>query len=279
MCLQTRIFFHRNADRYVTSIENHAEKYGRGTEILTSSLDEECERELEQEEEQEEEVERQYTKMMANAEVDWPICPMVLNDIGTLLSQTTIVSLTDAVSEHVEPNELREIDWCLGGEHNLVYMTSNFLRTVRSDDLSMYLRTVDAFALVDGAVVLLSDREADTLLDAEWTAAESTLAARAPRWERVPIILLHISYNARADDDVLMDRRSDAVASPVPKKVIGLVQLFNGNTMFHHPLAHDAVRKALLNQSARDATLKLPSLRGLDKFIAGSHLALLCEAD
>jgi hypothetical protein len=277
----TNSHFHRNADRYVTSIENYAEKYGRGTEILTSSLDEECERELEQEEEQEEEVERQFTKMKANAEADWPVCPMVLNDIGTLLSQktVTIVSLTDAVSEHVEPNELREIDWRLGGERNLVYMTSNFLHTVRSDDLSMYLRTADAFVLVDGAVVLLSDREADTLLDAEWTAAEGTLAARAPRWERVPSILLHLSYNARADDDVLMDRRSDAVASPVPKKVIGLVQLFNGNTMFHHPLAHDAVRKALLNQSARDVTLKLPSLRGLDKFVAGSHLALLCEAD
>ena len=60
---------------------------------------------------------------------------------------------------------------------------------------------------------------------------------------------------------------------------VGLVQLFNGDTMFHMGRMHTAVKKALRSQAARDSAHLLPSFRGLNKFFAGSHLQSLCEPD
>jgi len=274
---------HAEYFKYVKMIESHACKYGLGTQILASSLDEECERELEQEEEQEEEVELEIAKMMKRHEVDWNVCPEVLRNKEEFFGVAGVVSLTHAVTEHMKPDTLREIEWRLGAKLDSVYMTSNFLRTVQGDHLGMHLRTVDAFVFLHGLMVLLSDRESDALLDAEWAAAEDTLAARSRLWETVSSDLLHLSYTARLDSDrkgrVLMDHRLYDPETPVPSEAVGLVQLFNGNTMFPRPAAADAVKKALHNQQARVVARTFSSNRGLDKFFAGSHLARFCEAD
>jgi hypothetical protein len=274
---------HAEYVKYVKMIESHAYNYGLGTQILASSLDEECERELEQEQEKLKEKEKEIVEMKERREVDWNVCPEVLRNKEKFFGAADVVSLTHAVTEHVRPDTLREIEWRLGAKLDLVYMTSNFLRTAQSNDLSMHLRTVDAFVFLHGFVVLLSDRETDALLDAEWAAAEDALAARSRLWETVSSDLLHLSYTARLDSDrkgrVLMDHRLCDLETPVPSEAVGLVQLFNGNTMFPRPAAADAVKKALHNQQARDVARTFSSNRGLDKFFAGSHLARFCEAD
>ena len=57
-----------------------------------------------------------------------------------------------------------------------------------------FLRPVDAFVIVENVIVLLSDREADALLESEWTAAEQTVATRAKQWKPVASRLLHLTY-------------------------------------------------------------------------------------
>jgi thiamine thiazole synthase len=59
----------------------------------------------------------------------------------------------------------------------------------------------------------------------------------------------------------------------------GRVQLFNGETMFGSAARVAAVKELLPTPGARSAALALPGLRGLEKNVAESDLAQLCEEE
>ena len=257
--------------RYMDKVVERAAKYGSGTLIAASTLDEECERELEQEEEQEQEIEVEAPRRAPRAETDWPVAAAAAlqhADAGAM-------RLADAVANHLRPPELATIAWSPA-----VWVTANFIRTLappdgasaddEHDDLSLYQRPVDAMLrLPDGGVLLLSDREAETLLEAHWAAGKA--AGRPP--------LLHHSYARDARDAALMapDNDDDDDAA-LPDELAAALQLFNGETTLGGEARVAAAVAMLPNAEARGAALRLPVLRGNAHLLARSHLEACCEA-
>jgi len=259
---------------YVARIEEQASRYGAGTLITASALDEECERELEQEEEEEEEVELQVAKQAPRAEADWDVAAALACGLaGVRAAQPGLMRLSEAVTRHLKQAKAAgSIVWDAAG--GSVWLTPGFMLTLEKaeeDDLSLYLRQVDSIVALpsDKALILLSDREADALLAAEWAGASHS------RRNLLPSKLLHLSY-VRSEHARLMDRRPQRAA--LSEAALGRAQLFNGETMFC-AAEKAALKEALGTQSARSAALALPALRGLEKNLPESDLAQLCEED
>ena len=254
---------------YVKEVVDAAAKYGRGTLIAASTLDEECERELEQEEEQEQEIEMEGPRRAPRAETDWNVAAAAaLQD-----ADAGAMRLADAVANHLRPAELAKIAWSSD-----VWVTANFMRTLappdgasaddEHDDLSLYQRPVDAMLrLPDGGVLLLSDREAETLLEAHWAAGK---AAGCPP-------LLHYSYACNARDASLMAPDDDDAA--LSDEQAAALQLFNGETTLGGEDRVAAATAMLRSAEARGAALHLPVLRGNAHLLARSHLEACCEAE
>jgi hypothetical protein len=181
--------------------------------------------------------------------------------------------LADAVANHLRPAELAKIAWSSD-----VWVTANFMRTLappdgasaddEHDDLSLYQRPVDAMLrLPDGGVLLLSDREAETLLEAHWAAGK---AAGCPP-------LLHYSYACNARDASLMAPDDDDAA--LSDEQAAALQLFNGETTLDGEDRVAAATAMLRSAEARGAALHLPVLRGNAHLLARSHLEACCEAE
>ncbi|KAG2455049.1 hypothetical protein HYH02_000874 [Chlamydomonas schloesseri] len=165
-----------------------AARYGKGHVVRAGSgADEECERELEQEVEEEQEVEKQPPKRKPASEVDWRSYPAALSatsvaslraamaDASSRCSEP-LLALRTAVSQLSGPDAaaarplMADMAWS-----DQVYATENYVRSIadlppnQQALLGEYLRPVGwLLALADGAVVLLSEREADQLLAAAW---------------------------------------------------------------------------------------------------------------
>jgi hypothetical protein len=259
---------------YVERIEEVGVRYGKGYLVPASTLDEECERELEQEKEEEEEIVIELTRQTPALEVDWDVSAALASGLaGVKAQQPGLMLLSDAVSKHLKQAK-RVSAICWSDKTANVWITPNFMQTLapmEDDDLSLYLRTVDALVPLGNDLIVLSDREADTLLHSEWLT--SSHLRKTPLHSNV----LHLSF-ARCDGGSVMDRRQQCTA--LAEAALGRVQLFNGETKFSEGQSRYAAIKALLpSPDARSAALDLPGLRGLDKYVARSDLEALCEED
>jgi hypothetical protein len=251
--------------RWADDVVAAAARYGAGVRVAASSLAEECERELEHEAEKEEEEERQVPSHAPRPETDWSATRLATGDLPD-----GAMRLADAVARCVQPPALGAIAWS-GGE---IWVTRNFMRTLHFEDddaaadLSLYLRPVDALvALPGGAVLALSEREANALL------AAASCGDGAP--PALPA-LLHHAYARDAAGAALLTPHA-----PLPHAAAARLQLLNGEVHFGGADDEErtrAVAALLCSRAARAAALLLPPMRGAGHLLARSALEELCEA-
>eukprot|EP00798_Chlamydomonas_sp_ICE-L_P016684 gene16684-22944_t len=168
----------------VAQLLDRASLYGQGQKVLSGhSISEECERELEKEEEEEEEVERETARVDPTLETDWAYETALYATSISMLQSAPLIPLPDMVRDMLQPKELAapHIAWS-----RRVYCTKNFAYAVRLGvgPYNEYLRPVESFLLLpDGCVVLLSEREADALLElaCELKLSGSKAIAQSPQ--------------------------------------------------------------------------------------------------
>ena len=248
---------------YVSKIGELGEKFGRGQEVFCSLLDEECERELEREEEQEEEEENEVPREVPHQERDWDFAKfLVLSNQRSHMQAmgSKAYDLSAAVETFLLPKKLTSISWDGGKDQLPVLLTRNFLRTLKSSkQLSRYLRQVDPFVVLqDGEILIISDREADELLEWEFNNKLDTSRLK--------------SY-ASKHKDVWSKLRTKF------NNMLGRIQLFNGETMFGSNARRLEIKKLLPTREARDAAIEMIGIRGLDRFLQGSDLAEICREE
>ena len=170
----------------MSDIKRKTKVYGSQHYIHTRSsglLDEECEREMEQE--QEEEEEKEVPRVTPAGETDWATSkdlaatsPLMLPAAAGVMSLSTAASKLSKMAIH-------RLSWS-----SRVFCTRNFVHSVAASTcLDEYMRQVDFIAVFPGAnpnssgprhqLLLLSEREADTLLALLWTTSSRSEAGRS----------------------------------------------------------------------------------------------------
>ena len=162
-------------------VEQRSVKYGEGHSVRAGQgADEECERELEKEGEEEEEMEVQVARAEARQEVYWQygVAPTAASadELQADAAGLQLMCLSDVAKQMLQPGCIGEVPWAAG-----VYASKGFLHAVEQpqsaggataarSNLSEYLRpVVDVLVLPNKEVVLLSEREAEGLLE-QWLA-------------------------------------------------------------------------------------------------------------
>jgi hypothetical protein len=208
----------------ITQIEQKGQQLGQGYSVIADrGLSEEVERELQEEEEQEEEVEVQPPLVTPAAENDWQYIAVLQPGVTSLKqlrskagSLFSVMQLSEVPNLLLEGAGLSSIPWS-----SKVYCSANFVcttaasqRRVRSSSstagggdgmtvgaaggLSEYLRPLDALLVFpsSGEVLLLSEREADSLQEELWRAAASgsSSSSGAP-------VLMNLAYARFAADE------------------------------------------------------------------------------
>lgn len=254
-----------NVASYAKRIEERGRRYGRGTQIDLSALDEECERELELEKETEKEIEKQLPRQKPNKETEWDVRPEHFSDLKTLQRHAPgdLIPL-----QAMFPS--KAIDWGPG-----IWLTPNFHNTVAdtaATTFSMFSQDVDVMVQLDGnSVVLLSNREADALLESErQERSAATKGSQLPE-----SVLLHKSC-ACGEGTRLSDQRPHV---PLEDGTLARVQLFSGETMFGTAARRGVIADLLQTRAAADDARKLPAMRGLERFFTKSDLARACDPD
>jgi hypothetical protein len=162
----------------VREVREKSVRYGEGYWVSTGHApDEECERELEEEVEEEEEVEMEVASATARQEVDWPYAAALTVASGAELGRAAglqLLPLPELARQLLQPGFIGDIPWDAG-----VFATENFVYTTEQEAdaaatsstcLNEYLRpVVEVLVLPNGEVVMLSEREAEGLLE-QWLA-------------------------------------------------------------------------------------------------------------
>jgi len=168
VCGQGKNCLSEYSQRYVENIMEKVSNYGVEFYSKSHGTDEECERELELEQEEEEEIEVEVPSMNPRAEVDWNFSS-IFNATTPLSLPTKVVSLGDFIASHLQPKSLSKINWS-----NKVFCTENFAYTITetntvAGNYNNFLRLVDStLKFRDGSFLLLSEREADSIIHLFW---------------------------------------------------------------------------------------------------------------
>ena len=265
-------------------IEKRIEEYGTEHEILASGLDEECERELEMEKEEEEEEEVEVPKQDPRAELAWDY-GMIFR-VSSASTIPEVVSLSTFMEKRFDPDDkLQEIKWSLAGR---VYATTNFIQTVTSGNdagrlskgggISQYLRPVDAMVTFhsrypvtgtsSASILLLSEREADAILELFWKQPSSAASAQ--------VDFVNLSYGRLKHTRLGAFSARKMTHNDVPVAALVGIQLLAGETKFENQEQKDGLRHMLDKPAARLAAVKLPGYRGLQFMLARSDLEIIC---
>ncbi len=140
--------------------------------------------------------------------VDWDVSAGLASGLaGVKAQQPGLMLLSDTVSNHLKQvKRVSAIRW--SDKTANVWITPNFMQTLapmEDDDLSLYLRAVDAIVPLGNDLIVLSDREADIPLHSEWLT--SSHLHKTPLHSNV----MHLSF-ARSDGGSVMDRRQRCTA-------------------------------------------------------------------
>ncbi|KAJ1474780.1 hypothetical protein T484DRAFT_1969755 [Baffinella frigidus] len=236
-------------------IKGRSDALGGDIEVVATGLEEECEREVECERELEKEVERQVPRKTPCSETLWS-------------PQSLSAALAAA-----EPS-------ADGGDAPGVFVTRNFFETIEerapAPALGCYLRPLDAvLEFRTGALLLLSESEADQLLPPFWALEAHAQPALGTR-------LVNLCY--------LRDRAAGAAPRlGLPTRAAGFLSesgasvaharacasLFAGGTMFDAEACR-AVEKMLESAEARRWARDLTQLRGTQLLFERSNLQEIC---
>ena len=134
---------------------------------VSGGMEEECERERELEREREEELQKETTEMQPRSEVDWYVRASLFTLPSQLPDDTGVIHLADFIKYHLQPTTINQINWS-----SCIFGTRNFFSAVLSPSgasvltLTDYLRVADTCVCYqNGQVLLVSEREADILID------------------------------------------------------------------------------------------------------------------
>eukprot|EP00798_Chlamydomonas_sp_ICE-L_P025433 gene25433-11093_t len=234
----------------VPALLDRASKYGQGQEVLSGhSISEECEREFQREEEKEKEVEREAARVDPTPETDWAYeTALYAQSISTLRISAPLIPLQQMVCETLQPKELAAPNIAWSSQE---YCTENFAYAVQleSGTYNEYLRPVESFLqLPDGCVVLLSEREADALLElaceiklpgsTAWLAHQENLAAVKHRSSPQMLLLCYAQEHHVSGDGPRSPRLSlslnhqSASLPPVSADVLVSLGLLNGDSSY-----------------------------------------------
>eukprot|EP00035_Acanthoeca_spectabilis_P000997 m.76812 g.76812 ORF g.76812 m.76812 type:complete len:2981 (+) comp10556_c0_seq1:218-9160(+) len=247
----------------VTKLEQAAQQYGTGCTVHISALDEECEREVEQEKELEREVEIQLPRQDPRKEVErWDYLQRGV-PLGERLTSTEMLGqYADRFKAILWPRD--------------VLVTSNFFETVQARPFANYQRGVDAMTILrNGDVLLLSDREADQFLEAEWDKQWETAASGNPPR---PSALLHKAFVCCPRDSHAKMHGVHHHPSLLSPSQLACVQLFNGDVAFPEE-TETALKTLLQDREACDAAQLFPELHTRKQYIKESDLEKICDGD
>ncbi|KAG2451920.1 hypothetical protein HYH02_003695 [Chlamydomonas schloesseri] len=191
------------ATKTIAELERLAARYGEGHSVRAGSgADEECERELEQEEEEEQEREKQAPKQQPAPEIDWSyrhalgvtsLEQLQAPAAGMLQPLGKAVAQLDSL-DSAQP--MSAVPWS-----DKVHVSRNYLNSIADlppgQPLNEYLRPVGwLLVLADGAVVLLSEREADQLLAAAWATGAAAGGLNAAATDGPLLVSLTYAWQA-----------------------------------------------------------------------------------
>lgn len=286
----------KGMQKHVDSIKQCSVLYG-SSQLAHSAgaADEECERELEKEEEEEEEVERQIPRVQAESESDWDYTTaLTASNPSVLCAATKIMDLKE-LTGLLKSDSVQSLDWS-----RTVYCTSNFASTIsqrhQPDSLSEYLRPLNWVLLFsDGGALLVSEREADALLELLWASSAGShvvqSSSETASRHGYALQLVNLCYASAAFDAGTPAQL--ALSLSVPKASDSSQQLRHGRQAVRLAV-HEVVSLQLLNGHAsfgsrqlsrlcgmvsgrKEAAQKLVSMRGKQSHFSRSALELACD--
>ena len=150
-------------------VEERMDQFGREIEVQTATLDQECERELEKEIELEQERQLAVEAQKPREEVAWDYTALYQEDCTSakdLPSDANVLSLAAFVKTRIKFG-VDASDLALSPN---LYGTHNFFESCTAGGhVNEFLRWVDAvIELPSGDVLLVSEREADSILGLMW---------------------------------------------------------------------------------------------------------------
>jgi hypothetical protein len=261
-----------------TDIGEHSKILGSDYEILLTRADGECERELEREVLKEKLVERQFTRKIPDEERNWEFDIVTQQSMVNILREAGAKTLGDVIETLVSPSYLLgDIPWRTAA----VYCSDNFVKTIICDqgiNLQQHLRVVDAFLYfsAEKTALLLSEREADSVLKCLWVAEQNVANVRLTHLACCMHIELGLprSVNAPSPDPSPL-RCASFYEVRVDPRISAILHLFNGETMYDKE-TKDALSDLLKFTPAKIAALRIPDLRGLHSMLSRSDLEEAC---
>jgi hypothetical protein len=274
------------------AIEQKIGLYGQGLKVVMTDQDEQCEREVQEQEQAEEEVQQELAKQIPIDEPRWEY-EKILNarSAAEVADFTSIETLAAAVESRMVPAELALVNWSACEN---IYGTASFFNTVRFGDgcsSNMFLRHVDPIVVFpDESLLLVSDREADAILNVIWQL-ELSATEQNPKRVRLtdtPQEVKFVNF-CRLRDALQQEPELNSCRLSIGSNNIGLtsrrnlvaLQLFNGETSFkakENPILKSALEFLLQDKIARKVVQELLTARGTTHNWKFSDLETVCES-
>ena len=226
---------------------------GSGMPVHSTKLSQECERELE--EEVLCEMEFKYTTQSPFAQEDWDY-EKAFTDPQSLFGRNIFTPLHSFVGTHLLANnkgveQFSAIKWS-----PKLHCTSNFFKTISScgpsDDLSNYLRLVNAMlVLQDGSVVLISAYELDKLLPYWWRSSPQRKRLRESGKKTAASLQHLFQYDG---DSLKPNLKLGSEEIEICAAVLASIKLFSGSVKFSDKALRE-LKKAFCNVRDRQGLI------------------------
>ena len=288
----------------VKSIMKRVGNYGKDFQSTSRGTDEECERELELEQEEEEEKEVEIPTMTPRNEVDWNFSA-IFQATTSLSLPTKVTSLSDFIANSLHPKSLCKINWS-----NKIFCTENFAYAVMEDMMAgtsfhynNYLRLVDSTLIFsDGSRLLLSEREADSIIPLFWRANKSdkvtagvvyvhhtfvSLASEDNMNNGGDHCFLALPCNNGSNPEVVKNNlnfltsfvSSNACSTGDDDEALASLQLFAGETMYNSDARKEALARMLLYLDDSNGTEIVASNEPEHLVVMRGNIARLAYSD
>ena len=266
------------AQHILDNIDNRIKEYGQEFNNIMGNLEEECERELEKELELEQEVERQIPIRIARDEHCWDVTQLLYCFQPKDIKGAYVKSLAKFVNNHIyfegKPFKSRPgLHWPPD-----IHGTENFFNACENKEIlntrsssNDYLRLIDSFLIFrNGEILLVSEREADKILELTWNNKCPTF------------VLVNLTYTRKAYKTNTIKFQSPIstfnAAFAVSDNVIAALELFHGEVMYATDNRKKAVETILSAVSGKLLAPVFPAMRGLGFTYARSDLEKFCTS-